>query len=1047
MENNNFKAQNPMSEYLLKIQLIVSNTEFKNNSEANKYETLDINMEGNKYVNAVLKKDIFESYTYPRNLIYDMLKNAGVQDEKIIYYIDNPVFIPNIVKMRLLENARNNFINKYKEQNKYYINLSGMPFLGNDKFEPDKILLIPDEFYYLYESEGVLQRNQPIHEMPLKYQELFMNSDFYKMMLNDNSDVTYLKYIGSNSIPIEVSRSARDGDILRINTNKLSTYNDVFGNITVTPDIIHKFTNVYKSTRDYVYNTLRGDFSNIYTNYDSFIRFLTIYLSIGNTLNDLMKQSSSLIYMNNVTANNFFMLYGLPSVIMEGNSMIDFLKKFRMILQDKGTNVVYRVKDLIGYEYTDIYTLIMVKQQKFENGIPVYNYETGKPECEIVFRRLGTADDNTSYFKYKESAETYDWRDIQSGDPRWWNTPETEKLLYDMNYTLSNSKYIQLSTHMSTSDIYWQCTILLRGLLDRKVETQFTKINLNYNVNTSSEMSIFESILILTIIMNWQLKDANNKSLSGDMYFPNGKYNGKDVCLDLLFNGLYDGTLYQPNTQYHQNDIIGLNGNTLYIATRDFYSTNISYDIQEGYLIQLTNEEGIKIDAGTPKPLSLGSPYTISSFDFDVRNTKKEFYESLQYMDYINPNEFIPMLDKVLDREYSNVGEVLMTDVKLIYKYLEEKLRTSKTIYEFRQTTDVFKNLFTVNPIRNWYDNILNTDELICDEYNLSDNEYSLFKSSFIEDYTDLKFEYNNIIYDISLFNILNYDVKTIFINDKQMFLDNSFTTAFINYIKSISIPSIESSTIISDNIKNNGVYKDIISDKIILDTGNTDYGPKTFEALLFRTNPSLYRYIESIKNNSDIILSLMKSIIKALENYTSSSLSALEFKTIGGDEYFKILKEVITYFKSYMVEYTRDEFVYIFGNIFDNGGNSDMLRLYDEIHHLDLNMIPKDSLTLFDVSKLDSHKKFVDNNISLLHDGALFRKQTTYQNLLDSGYDLWYDNGKIISKTPFDIDPSTMITANMIADNSSSPSSAYKIIINKNNLDVIPPNYYGNAR
>ena len=48
------------------------------------------------------------------------------------------------------------------------------------------------------------------------------------------------------------------------------------------------------------------------------------------------------------------------------------------------------------------------------------------------------------------------------------------------------------------------------------------------------------------------------------------------------------------------------------------------------------------------------------------------------------------MLDKVLDREEANIGEVMMTDVRLIYKYLEEKLRKSLTIGEFRQVTDVF---------------------------------------------------------------------------------------------------------------------------------------------------------------------------------------------------------------------------------------------------------------------------------------------------------------------------------------------------------------------
>ena len=71
---------------------------------------------------------------------------------------------------------------------------------------------------------------------------------------------------------------------------------------------------------------------------------------------------------------NDFVYMG-PSVIMEGASMIDFLKKFRSILVDKGTNTVYRVKDLIGYEYRHIH-IDRGETTSFENGIPIYYYDS-----------------------------------------------------------------------------------------------------------------------------------------------------------------------------------------------------------------------------------------------------------------------------------------------------------------------------------------------------------------------------------------------------------------------------------------------------------------------------------------------------------------------------------------------------------------------------------------------------------------------------------------------------------------------------------------------
>lgn len=993
--NDRNKAQNPMSEYLLKLQTIVNNTEFKNKVEANKYETLETREAGNAYVRAMNKTDIFESYTYDSKSVYNILFENGYDENVIFYFINNPQMIPQSIKNTLMERERENLISKYKERNKYYVRLTGQPFPGDEENPPEKDLLIPDEFYDLYREEGVLQRNQPVHEMPLKYQELFMNSEYYSKMVTENPDAKYLQYIGSNSIPIHVSRPARDGDIIRINTNKLSTYSPVFGNITVSPDIVHGFVNIYKETRDYVYKTLRGEFDMIYPNYDSFIRFLTIYLAIGNAMNEFMRKSSSLLYMNNVTANNFFMLYGLPSVIMEGASMIEFLKKFRMILMDKGTNIVYRVKDLIGYEYTDIYTLVMVKQQIFENGIPVYYYDDKgdkHPKQEIVFRRLGTTDDNTSYFKFRDNNVQYTVDEITSGDPRWWNTPEVEQMLQDMNYTLSNSKYIQLSTHLSMTDIWWQCVILLRGLLDRKSETQFTNININFNINGSTELSIFEAVLVLVIIMNWHLNDYNGRHMSGDMYLSNSTINGKDVCLDMLFNGLNDD--------------------------------------------------------GSPKDLVLGLPYKIASFNFRIREENKEFYQSINKMDYIEPDVFLPMLEKVLDREYTNIGEVLMTDVKLIYKYLEDKLRSSKTIDEFRQVTDLCSNLFLVEPERNWYDDTaFNIDTVLMDEYKITSNELASLKSFFSEyAMPELVIRYDDTSYPIQLYYVLNRNVSDIEINGKYPFRDDRFVSVFINEMKRFSSNLLLSSSI-SVNIKNN--YQNIIIDKTMLDIGNTDNnGPKTFESLLFRTNVSLYRYLMSLKENGENLLLLMRSIIKALESYTNSPLTGLEFKALGVDQYFYILKEVISYFKSYMVEFTKEEFVYIFDGLFDNGGCSNMLRLYDDITSADIDIRSNNSLTLYDVSNADVHLKLVDNNSCVLYDEAIFRIETTYGSLLDTGYEIWYDDGKRITKNPIEgLTNSSRVLANIINKNDGF-TTAYKIIINvNNNIDMMPPNYYGNAR
>jgi hypothetical protein len=145
------------------------------------------------------------------------------------------------------------------------------------------------------------------------------------------------------------------------------------------------------------------------------------------------------------------------------------------------------------------------------------------------------------------------------------------------------------------------------------------------------------------------------------------------------------------------------------------------------------------------------------------------------------------------------------------------------------------------------------------------------------------------------------------------------------------------------------------------------------------------------------------------------------------------------------MVEFTRDEFVYMFDGIFDNGGNPNMLKLIDEIAQGTENPIIHDSATLYDVSCAKMDLGFADNNIGFIYDDVLFRVESTFGNMVSTGYELWYDDGKRITRTKPNIPDDTKVIANVITDENNP--AAYKLIINIDNLNPIPSNYYGNTR
>jgi len=135
-----------------------------------------------------------------------------------------------------------------------------------------------------------------------------------------------------------------------------------------------------------------------------------------------------------------------------------------------------------------------------------------------------------------------------------------------------------------------------------------------------------------------------------------------------------------------------------------------------------------------------------------------------------------------------------------------------------------------------------------------------------------------------------------------------------------------------------------------------------------------------------------------------NASLSGLEFGALGQDEYFRILKEVIGYFKSYMVEYTKDEFIYIFDGLFDHGGNSNMLKLFDDIPYMKTRIIVKDSLPLHDASHAVNKYKAADAGLTGLYDEIIVRRRAAYKKVKELGYDIIFDTGKYITKFPMNV-------------------------------------------
>ena len=132
------------------------------------------------------------------------------------------------------------------------------------------------------------------------------------------------------------------------------------------------------------------------------------------------------------------------------------------------------------------------------------------------------------------------------------------------------------------------------------------------------------------------------------------------------------------------------------------------------------------------------------------------------------------------------------------------------------------------------------------------------------------------------------------------------------------------------------------------------------------------------------------------------------------------------------MVEFTKEEFVYLFDGLFDWGGNSNMLKLFDEFNSTSIEMIPTDSIGLFDVSNQKINRQLHDNNINFIYDDVIIRAQMRYDDMKTLGYEIWFDDGnRITQNRPDGLEDDSEVIGNLVNDSMNT----YKFIISTKNI------------
>lgn len=876
------KQINPLQNLFADIKKILEYIEIKDKEQADKYETEDSQFKAGRWMNAMVQSDSY--ITYKDYWTYSMFQNIKNNVRYIDYtkYIENPYSVPLVYQESLREQGRNAFLASYEEENEYYRMLNGLPPIGTS--EKDYVYM-SDEMYEKYHCDKI-----PVHKLTSYVQNAWMNTDEYQEVLQNNSSKTYLKYLGMNKIDIFSARKAKDFDIIRYPLNRSD----------INPNLVNTFASLYADYREYVMVVLYNrEFESLYHNYRNFMGVLIMYFTLMQIGNKAVEAIHSRNYLDDTILHIILSMYGIPDSLLlpadvRRNLAINILK----LVREKGTNeVYYDLIQILGYENVTISKLMLMKGQQFENGIAKNSYDP-------YFLQIDLKDENPYKTITNGNAPRYDYKSIIDNDPTWWDDDNVRKILREKPYTMADTKYIVINAEIQQMKYAFESIYFTRLILDNQPATENFMIEVP-ELFGSTLMSIYdlmvyvlcatcmvngmkgeiisdEERLLATAGFNFNLdQDAFNEFLSTTQYIDKDRLNKFMENLTIIDQGditrLFDNVMV-PLREWLENKISSASIRQEYIEYEAVYRALFTYDINRNPF-----EDDFELPIETIK-----SKYNIPDEDM---NAFKHFYPQTMDGKCVTINEY------------------------------NETNNTSRYKYPFGGAT---------HPISwyvEWFDESNNKQYLYFHDI-LNSNDIRWLK----DDHGDLifmKYEDEIIGFEPNQFNINAAREALQKLNSKELntAVFQEFTPGsgvIYNYGQKLPA-SIRAE-----------VFKNILIDKFESDIDGLAEQPKTYLEYLRRRNTTLYDKLikdNRFERNNESWMNDVMTVILAIESELSLHLKYFEQSVLGESLFFKPLITLIKHFKSSLVQIARTGLKYVFDDKVDLGGNSNMLKLFDELN------------------------------------------------------------------------------------------------------------------
>lgn len=791
---------NPLSGVYDDFTTIISSIEIKYTLKAEEFETLEAKQNGEEYIAAIEKRDTFFSYTdYTEEELVQVLGNRSSLNLKEIIETGNTTKIPNQYRSDLLELRRARVIREYNELNDYYRTFLGLP----------PILESSVNFHYvpndIAERYGIIadrtDQKVPIHLV----RDYFNNKESGKGdyfisildglgviqdLINKYPDQTYLKYITSHRIDIYKLRTAKNFQILYIDSQFLKSA------------LYEKFIQVYEQARDYFVSTIYNyKMRSIINYYDNFIAMCIMIMTINQTIVQQIPLGIKREFYNIQACRMLYEAYSVPyDMNIDEITQRNIAQSLNMLIKDKATNkVLFDISKLLGFEDVEIFNYYLMKDRKFDKyGLPIvektykFNEVTGEREevydydkmYNLYFQKVDINDKTSISGSFYDQTNTVTYDDVTSEDPFWWEDSNLYREIWDSEYNYIETKYLSLNICYRMTEIMYENIILLKMLMDKHQDISSIFISLPKILNENIQVSLFHAIIFLCCLTSKKHKLGGQIiSIPSQVWSVLDYLRGEDLGTNELcnsfafnFNKLKINNIQDEYVNYLRRN--NINGAFVYVkcSLLDIFDDDIDY-----YTYDSNSSSYVIVDKSTIKYPNRNTTYYVKE------------YESYKYP----LSKFKLDVAKGLIETDSNVACMNSVLNTLLSKEDSERLNSYLTILG-TDLNNSSTNKEKIQAINKMYNTIKNLGNFI---------SYKITQTDDKTEYTVLRQMYKTLFYSKEMKEIFNV------ISERDQCWEDTYgnyyfktsPTTFIKYRNGIIYERNVSEDVILDLVENSG--------------------------------------------------------------------------------------------------------------------------------------------------------------------------------------------------------------------------------------------------